>query len=164
MITVRTMTVDDLDWCHALNQHNVPALGSETAQDFARLLDIAAVALVAEIDGDRAGFAISMVEGTDYASVNYRWFAERYPAFVYLDRVGVADEFKGRGVGRAIYDETERLGRAASPAGSVFCLEVNLEPRNDESLAFHDRLGFAEVGQLRTPSGKLVSLMTRPLP
>lgn len=164
MITVRAMTVDDLDWCHALNQFNVPALGSETAQDFARLLDIAAVALVAEIDGDRAGFAISMVEGTDYASVNYRWFAERYPAFVYLDRVGVDDAAKGRGVGRAIYDETERLGRAASPAANVFCLEVNLEPRNDESLAFHDRLGFTEVGQLRTPSGKLVSLMTRPIP
>lgn len=164
MITVRTMTPDDLDWCHALNQHNVPALGTETPGDFARLLDIAAVALVAEADGVRAGFAISMIERTDYASVNYRWFAERHAAFVYLDRVAVADTHKGLGVGRAIYDETERLGRLASPAATVFCLEVNLEPRNDESLAFHHRLGFAEAGQLRTPSGKLVSLMTRPLP
>ncbi|MGA1748113.1 MAG: GNAT family N-acetyltransferase, partial [Ilumatobacteraceae bacterium] len=89
------MTPDDLEWCHALNQHNVPALGTETADDFARLLDIAAVAVVAEVDGDRAGFAISMIEGTDYASVNYRWFAERWAAFVYLDRVAVADTHKG---------------------------------------------------------------------
>jgi hypothetical protein len=163
VITVRAMTPDDLEWCHALNQHNVPALGTETSDDFARLLDIAAVAVVAEVDGHRAGFAISMIEGTDYASVNYRWFAERYPALVYLDRVAVADTHKGLGIGRAIYDETDRLGRLASPAATVFCLEVNLEPRNDESLAFHDRLGFGEVGQLRTPSGKLVSLMTRPL-
>jgi predicted GNAT superfamily acetyltransferase len=45
----------------------------------------------------------------------------------------------------------------------VFTLEVNLEPRNDGSLRFHDRLGFVEVGQQVSGSGKLVSLMAKTL-
>jgi predicted GNAT superfamily acetyltransferase len=45
----------------------------------------------------------------------------------------------------------------------VFALEVNLEPRNDQSLAFHAALGFVEVGQQMTDYGTRVSLMTKPL-
>ena len=56
------------------------------------------------------------------------------------------------------YDEVERRADAA-----WFTLEVNLRPRNDGSLAFHDRLGFVEVGQQETDYGTLVSLMAKPL-
>ena len=157
------MGIDDLEWCHALNEANVPAVGTETAEAFAKLLDLSSIALVATVDGERAGFSISMLAGADYQSMNYRWFIARHDVLVYLDRVAVDAQFKRFGVGRALYAETERLGLAATDVGVPFCLEVNLEPRNDESLAFHARLGFSEVGQQRTPNGKLVSMMERPL-
>ena len=162
-VHVRTMADDDLDWCHALNEANVPAVGTETAEHFARLLELSAIALVAPVDGERAGFSISMLAGADYQSANYRWFIARHETLVYLDRVAVDQRFKRFGVGRALYAETERLGLALTDVGVPFCLEVNLEPRNDDSLAFHDHLGFVEVGQQRTPNGKLVSMMERPL-
>jgi len=160
---VRTMAVDDLEWCHALNEANVPALGTETREAFDQLLELSSIALVATVDGERAGFTICMLAGAAYESMNYRWFISRHDTLVYLDRVAVDARFKGRGVGRALYDEVDRLGLALTGPGVPFCLEVNLEPRNDDSLAFHDRLGFAEVGQQRTPNGKLVSMMERPI-
>jgi hypothetical protein len=95
--------------------------------------------------------------------MNYRWFAERYDDFVYLDRVAIAPRAQRRGLGRAMYDEVARRAREVRPSATVFALEVNLRPRNDPSLAFHERLGFAEVGQQETDYGALVSLMTRPL-
>jgi predicted GNAT superfamily acetyltransferase len=41
----------------------------------------------------------------------------------------------------------------------LFC-EVNVRPRNDASLAFHEAIGFREVGQQDTDGGaKRVSLL-----
>jgi predicted GNAT superfamily acetyltransferase len=62
------------------------------------------------------------------------------------------------GYGSLLYNEVE--SRSTEP---FFTLEVNLEPRNDGSLRFHDRLGFVEVGQQVSGSGKLVSLMAKTL-
>ena len=40
--------------------------------------------------------------------------------------------------------------------------EVNLEPPNPESLAFHDRLGFGRVGEQATKGGSVVvALLSR---
>ncbi|NNE11269.1 MAG: GNAT family N-acetyltransferase, partial [Ilumatobacter sp.] len=61
------------------------------------------------------------------------------------------------------YAEVERLARELRPAAASFTLEVNLRPRNETSLAFHDRLGFVEVGQRETDYGALVSMMVKPL-
>ena len=43
----------------------------------------------------------------------------------------------------------------------ILTREVNLELPNPGSLAFHGKLGFAEVGQLVADEGKLVSLMVK---
>ena len=162
-VTIRPMTSADLGWAHVLNEANVPAVGTETTEEFAHLLDVASVALVAECDGAPAGFCIVMSAGADYDSVNYLWFSARHDEFLYLDRVAIDERHRRRGIGRALYSEVEARGLTARPAASVFCLEVNIEPRNDASLDFHHSLGFREVGQQSTPYGTRVSLMTRPL-
>ena len=160
---LRDYRPDDLDAIHRINQGEVPAVGTETLEDLADIAGKSLIALVAEVDGQVAGFSLVLAPGTDYDSVNYLWFSERYDDFVYLDRVAFPAAFQGRGLGRAMYAEVERLTRLRRPTATHFTLEVNLRPRNDRSLAFHARLGFEEVGQLETDYGALVSLMAKPL-
>lgn len=162
-VSIRSMSASDLGWAHVLNEANVPAVGTETSDEFAHLLDVASVALVAECEGAPAGFCIVMSAGADYGSVNYLWFSARFDEFLYLDRVAIDERHRRRGVGRALYAEVERLGLVARPDATEFCLEVNIEPRNDASLDFHAALGFREVGQQSTPYGTRVSLMSRSL-
>ena len=160
---VRLLTPTDLDRVLAINESGVPGVGTIEAAALAHLVAESSIALVATVDEAAgevvAGFCLVLPPGADYGSVNYRWFSERYDDFVYLDRIAIAPGFQGRGLGRALYDEVERRADAA-----WFLLEVNLRPRNDGSLAFHDRLGFVEVGQQETDYGCLVSLMAKPLP
>ena len=62
-----------------------------------------------------------------------------------------------------MYAEVEHLAHELVPAATQFTLEVNLRPRNDQSLVLHHGLGFEEVGRHETDYGNLVSLMAKPL-
>lgn len=160
---IRAYRPADLETIHAINQGEVPAVGTETLEDLAGIAEQSLIALVVELDDEIAGFCLVLAPGADYDSLNYRWFSERYDDFVYLDRVAFPAAHQGHGLGRAIYAEVERLAAERRPTATHFTLEVNLRPRNDQSLAFHDRLGFVEVGQQETDYGALVSLMATPL-
>ncbi|NNE12341.1 MAG: GNAT family N-acetyltransferase, partial [Ilumatobacter sp.] len=94
---------DDLATVHAINEGEVPAVGSATTDELAHLVTESVIALVADVDGDVAGFCLVLPPGADYGSGNYRWFAERYDDFVYLDRVAIAPPFQRRGIGGALY-------------------------------------------------------------
>ena len=41
-------------------------------------------------DDTVVAFLLAFREGADYDSPNYRWFADGYPRFLYVDRVAVA--------------------------------------------------------------------------
>ena len=155
---VRLLTPIDLERVLAINQSGVPGVGTIDAAQLDDLVAESTMALVVEEEGAVEGFCVVLAPGAAYSSCNYRWFSERYDDFVYLDRIAIAPGFQGRGHGRALYAEVKRRTTAA-----WFTLEVNLRPRNDTSLAFHDRLGFIEVGQQETDYGCLVSLMAKPL-
>lgn len=163
-VLLRPYTSSDLAAIHAINEAEVPAVGTETTEALAHVATQSLIALVVEVDRTTAGFCLVLAPGAEYDSMNYLWFSERYDDFVYLDRIAISPGFQGRGIGRAVYDEVDRLAQRRRPTATEFTLEVNLEPRNDASLAFHARLGFAEVGRQRSEDGKLVSLMARPLP
>lgn len=152
------MTDDDLGDVLALNAANVEMLAPMDAARFTQLRGWADRFSVIELDGAFAGFVITFGEGCDYDSENYRWFADRYDTFYYLDRIVLLPELRRSGLGSYAYDELEGLaighGRMA--------LEVNLVPRNDPSLAFHTRRGYGEVGRLGGDD-HLVSLMIKEL-
>lgn len=160
---LREYRPDDLETIHHINEAEVPAVGTETIEDLAAIAAESTIALVAEVDGTVVGFCLVLAPGAAYDSINYLWFSGRYDDFVYLDRVAIRPEFQGRGIGRAIYADVERLTAERRPGATQFTLEVNLRPRNDRSLAFHATLGFAEVGQQETDYGARVSLMAKPL-
>ncbi len=155
---LRDLTSDDVPAIAAINNANIPAVGAADEAKLDRLLEQSSIALAAVAAEAVVGFCLVIPPGTDYASVNYRWFGERYDDFAYLDRVAVDADHRSRGIGALLYAEVER--RTAAP---WFLLEVNLRPRNDGSLRFHHRLGFVEVGQLETDYGVLVSMLAKPL-
>ena len=160
---IRDYRPADLDAVHVINEAEVPAVGTVTPEQLAHIASESSVALVAEIDGTVAGFCLVLAPGADYGSSNYAWFAERYDEFVYLDRIAISPTFQRRGLGRALYAEVERLAPERCPSAPHFLLEVNLRPRNDQSLAFHDQLGFVEVGRRDTDDGVTVSMLAKPL-
>jgi len=157
-MVIRELSSADLAIMWKINQVNVPALGEETSKTMAQLLEWSTIALGVEVNRQLVGFCLVMPPGLPYTSANYCWFSDRYQDFIYLDRVGFDPAHQGQGYGTALYVEVERRTMA-----SLFTLEVNLDPPNDGSIRFHQRHEFIEVGQQRTPSGKLVSLMAKQL-
>ncbi len=110
------------------------------------------------IDAD--AFLLALDEAAPAQGPNHAWFQARYPRFAYVDRVVVAGAAQGKGLGRQLYQD---LFVAAAGRGLLAC-EVNLEPPNPRSLAFHAKLGFAPVGEATDPrNGKLVRYLTRRL-
>ncbi len=155
---IRSLPIDDLPDAVAINNANVPGVG-ET--DLYRITHLHAESLASlgAYEGDTlAGFSITFGPGADYRSVNYRWFCARYTDFAYLDRIALAADHQGRGIGAALYAHLEeRIG-----VEWLLC-EVNLRPRNDGSLRFHQRIGFEEVGRQETDYGHLVAMLAKRL-
>ena len=114
-------------------------------------------------NGGRDAFLIAFDQDAISASPNFQWFKSRYKRFVYIDRVIVAPDKRGRGVARGLYGE---LFAAAAQAGhSLIGCEVNVEPPNPVSDAFHAALGFAEVGRaILTGGAKQVRYLIREVP
>jgi predicted GNAT superfamily acetyltransferase len=138
-----------------LNQEWVPAVGSLTESSLAELIRLAqftAVEFTAAVFTDRVpsgderltGFVIALGPGVEYASPNYQYFARRHEAFTYVDRIAVDPGLRGSGVGRRLYKATAQ--HALAVGSPLVCCEVNLDPPNPDSMAFHERMGFTEVG------------------
>jgi uncharacterized protein len=65
--------------------------------------------------------------------------------FVYVDRVVTSPATRGKGYARALY--AELFQRAKSAGHTRIACEVNLDPPNPASDAFHASLNFHEVGR-----------------
>ena len=162
--TLRPYRDRDLDALVAVNDAAYPAVPITPAEELAELIGMSSVAVVVD-DGAAAGFVLGMPPGLAYQSENYLFFSARArehgTTFVYVDRIVLAAHLRGRALGPqlydAVFDEARRVG-----ADEVLC-EVNLEPPNPGSLAFHTRLGFVEVGRQSTKGGaNVVALLAAP--
>ena len=110
-----------------------------------RLQHLVEHAFLARRIGDVDAFMLALDQDAPYDSPNFLWFRDRYPRFVYVDRIVVAPSARGRGYARKLYRE---LFEHTAHAGHerVVC-EVNARPPNPESEAFHTAVGFVEVGR-----------------
>ena len=129
----------------------------EAALDLARRQS--AQLLVAEVEGQVAGFAIAYAPGAGYASINYQWHAEQFDDFLYLDRIVISLDFRRRGLASALYDAMESHAKSH---GRMVC-EVNSEPPNVESLAFHAARGYREIGHLTQADGHQTVMLEKSL-
>jgi len=159
-ISIRDIHVEDLDAVLALNQSEVPHVGSITLADMHYFLEKAVYFRVACDDQDNIlAILIGLEAGADYASLNYRWFNDRYEKFAYIDRIAVAPHARRLGIAESMYEDFERQ---SATWAECLCCEVNLVPENPVSMAFHRRLGFEQAGTLETQNGaKKVALLMR---
>ncbi len=110
--------------------------------------------------GEVDGFLLAFDQGAAYDSPNYRWFRQRYRRFVYIDRVVVAPAARGRGCAGRLY--ADLLSQARQAGHDIVVCEVNRDPPNPASDAFHAAQGFAEVGQATIHHGsKTVRYLSR---
>jgi len=158
-VDIRDLTDADAEAVLALNEQSVLSLSPMDATDLARFRNLTPHALVCEVDGRIAAFAIAYAPGTAYDSPNYLWHADRFEDFLYLDRIAVSSEYRRRGIASALYDAMEEL---AASHGRMVC-EIYSEPRNDVSIAFHENRGYREVGHLMQSNGKQTVMMEKPL-
>jgi len=161
-LAIRDVREHDLDAVLALNNAaGRSILALDTAQ-LRYLFQHADYFRVAEIDGHLAGFLIALRNGGEYPSSNYQWFGERYPEFIYIDRIVVANAYRRHGLGRIFYSDVHSYAEVRVP---LLTCEVFLEPRDDVVVLFHGTYGFQEVGQQRmNKNGPKVSLLAKDLP
>jgi predicted GNAT superfamily acetyltransferase len=123
---------------------------------------LVAQAFYARRIGDLDAFLIALDQNGQYDNPNFRWFRARYDRFVYVDRIVVAPSARGKGCARRLYAD---LFDYAETAGhdQIVC-EVNRQPPNPSSDAFHSALGFVEVGIASIHDGrKTVRYLSRSL-
>lgn len=157
---LRDLTPLDVPELLALNNAATPAVPTATEQELAALLEESTFGFAAADDEGVLGFVIGFAPGTDYASPNYRYFEERGTDHLYVDRIVVAETARGMRLGQALYERVVALA-VREGRDEVTC-EVNLDPPNPGSLAFHDRMGFRKVGEQETGYAT-VALLARPL-
>lgn len=143
----------------AVNSESVPGVSALNAAKLARLAAAADPLLViGDVDGV-AGYLIAFTPDADYDGACFRWFRAHRPGSLYIDHVAIGARARRSGAGSALYDAIEAAARERD-LDSLTC-EVNLDPPNPESMAFHRTRGFHEVGTLAVPDGRTVSLQQK---
>lgn len=155
------ITAGDIDDVLALNEASLPHVNSIDREQMQWFVAQASFFQVAKVAGRLAGFLIGLRPGLAYSSENYRWFADHYADFGYIDRVAVDRSARRLGVASRLYDAfAERLHGTVD----VMTCEVNIRPPNEASMRFHATQGFVQVGRQEIVDGeKEVALLEKKL-
>jgi predicted GNAT superfamily acetyltransferase len=158
---IRDVEASDLEAVLALNQTEVPHVGSVDLDRMKWFAANAAYFQTVTIDKRLAAYLIGMRPGTSYQSLNYRWFCDRYDDFAYVDRIAVAEFARRYGLASKLYDD---FARSVPESVDIMTCEVNLRPPNETSMRFHEKLGFRQVGSLAFDDGnKEVAMLLKNL-
>jgi uncharacterized protein len=144
----RANTIHDLSACDAniilpLNNAHAKETSALDNASLAALLDMAFYAR--GIDQGATAFLIAFDQNASYGSPNFLWFKAARESFIYIDRVIVASAARGLGIARSLYNDLFAMAKRAGH-DRVVC-EVNIEPPNLASEAFHVAMGFDGVGE-----------------
>tara|TARA_B100001778_G_C18316872_1_gene506881 strand:- start:197 stop:688 length:492 start_codon:yes stop_codon:yes gene_type:complete len=139
-----------------LNKKNLPAVSVLDDDLFNMFLKYSEYFKIIKIEDTPVGFLIALLPGNPYESINYKWFENRYKSFIYVDRIVISSDHQDKGIGSFFYDHIKLSFH--DRLNSMVC-EVNLIPKNAQSINFHKKYGFTEVGQQYTDQRKkLVSM------
>lgn len=149
-------SIQDVAALLALNNAHAVETSLLTADTLAALI---AISFRTRIICPADALLIALDQTAAYDNPNFSWFHQRYSRFVYIDRVMVAEHARGRGLARALYADLIAAARVAGH--TLLCCEVNQQPPNPGSDAFHAALGFSEAGRADlTGRSKTVKYLT----
>ncbi len=149
---IRPAQPQDFATILALNAASVAVLSPMDEQHLQTLHDQAALHWVMAHDNQVAAFLLAFREGSPYDSTNYQWFEQRYEQFLYIDRIVVSSQYRGTGIGSALYNKIIAYAQASSIP--LITCEIDIEPPNHSSQRFHQKLGFQTVGTQATANGQ----------
>lgn len=147
----RAIQLDDHARLLELNNRHARELSWQSADAFATLLGRA---WHARTCGDAAALLIAFDQDADYSNPNFAWCCARYRRFVYVDRIVVDAFARGQGAAERLYREL--FERAATHGHHRILCEINAEPPNPASRAFHLKQGFVRIGEQALANGKTV--------
>jgi len=145
----------------AINAESTPGVSGLTSAALDHVVETACVMWVALVNERVAGYLIGCAPYAIYEGEEFRWFRSRVKDFLYVDQIAVRASHRSQGIGAALYQELEQFAER-SELWTLVC-EVNLDPPNPGSMAFHMRQGFAELERLRTSDGRHVALLHKRL-
>lgn len=156
---IRNIMPGDLPALLALNNAEAERVNALTPE---ALEGLVSRAFAARMVADGTAFLIAFDHATPPQGPNHAWFTARESYFAYIDRVVVAPAARGRGLARALYEDLARIARAEFT--DLLACEVNLDPPNPESMAFHEKLGFTPCGEaVDRRNGKRVQYLRKPI-
>lgn len=158
---IRDVKIEDCPYILGLNEENAEMLLPMDSQQFMYFVERAGIFKVVELDGNIVAFLIALRDKTDYNIQVYRWFLERHPNFIYIDRIVIDEAYRRLGIARMLYEYVFDYGY--SQGVSIIAAGVEIEPiYNKASMALHNSMGFAEVGEQYVRNGAVkVSLQER---
>lgn len=143
-----------------LNEELVHFLSPMDMEKFKKMSEETTLNKVVIEEGEVAAFLMAFSQGKQYDSVNYKWFDKKYEKFLYVDRVVISPKQHRKGIGKELYNYV--FDYAKENNFPVITCEIDIKPINEVSLAFHESMGFNEVGRQEIKGGeKVVSLQAR---
>ncbi len=156
---IRDMDAEDFESVFEINQESMLNVFELNANEFFHLFELCEYAKVIEIDHKVAGYIFVLGKGLEYDGEEYNWFCENLGNdFLYIDQVAIGGIWRGIGCGKKLYKDLENYA-ARNQKNALVC-EVNYKPLNQDSMAFHERLGFKEISRMET-RGIIVSLLVK---
>ncbi len=135
---------DFLNIIYDLNQSNTPEVGSlDSVKHLKSLLSLSSNNLFISLDNEIIGFVVCFREGSNYQSLNYKFFSKNETKFLYIDRVVIKEMHRRKGIGKSLYRNIESISISKN---IPLCCEVNIEPLNQPSIDFHNNFGFHKIG------------------
>ena len=146
------------DMIFNLNESNQPALGALKTIEYLQNLYVQSLFCAYTFAKNQlSSFAFVMNEKSTYKSPNYLYFKNKYSHFLYIDRIAVANMHQRKGIGSLLYKKIYQL---AINNNVPLCCEVNTNPRNDQSIDFHQKNNFEIIEEI--PFGnKMVAMMVK---
>ena len=147
---------DDLEYILLLNQNSIPAVSSANIEMMQHFLKICDYFKVLKISGQVVGFLNALFPGKDYQSEHYKWFSDKYDFFLYVDRIVLNKTNQNQGYGTLLYNDL--INSVKKKKIDIAC-EINTKPYNKQSIQFHKKYGFSEIGRKDINSQKSVMYM-----
>jgi predicted GNAT superfamily acetyltransferase len=161
MLTVRNATPLDGDAILLINEASQPHVARLDALELQRLRSLGAHVLVAQLGLDSLqGYLLAFTHEDRYDAEEFLALRQRlHCPFLYIDQVAIHPNFRRAGGGGCLYEAARGLALALGL--EKLCCEVNLNPPNPRSLAFHEHAGFSQLGVLAVKDGRDVMLLSR---